>query len=517
MTKLTVHGPLTLARCPPLADLVRHMRATANLGCALAEGSAATALIDLGDAAGPRRYSYQEIERQSDALARGLLQRGLRRGERVAILAANRAEYLIAFLGTMRAGLVSVPVNHKLPSATVAFIIKDCDARLMICDAMRRSLVPPGLPCIAMPANWNDLLQPGPFTAVQPDDQEPAMFLYTSGSTGRPKGVVLSHRSHLWVLEVRTRVPPPPGRRVLVAAPLYHMNGLAMCQATLANGGTIVLLPTFTAESYIDAAAAYHVQVLTAVPTMIAIMLRAREQLAVADLSSVDSIRIGSAPLSQRLLEQIREAFPRTELSNGYGTTEAGPIVFAPHPDGLPLPDLSPGVAHPEVALRLCRDGRIVGDEGVLEMRCPAMTTGYHKLPEVTNRAITEDGFYITGDVFRCDSDGFYFFVGRVDDMFVCGGENIYPGEVETMLETHPAVAQACVVPVPDELKGMKPVAFVVPRPPVTEDELKQYTLANGPAYAHPRRVWFLEELPLAGTNKIDRRKLAELAMEDMR
>ena len=142
-------------------------------------------------------------------------------------------------------------------------------------------------------------------------------------------------------------------------------------------------------------------------------------------------------------------------------------------------------------------------------MRCPALMNGYHKLPEATRKAMTPDGYYITGDVFRRDANGFYYFVGRADDMFVCGGENIYPGEVEKMLERHPAMHQAGVVPVPDELKAHKPVAFVVARPgaAVGEDEIKQFVLANAPAYPHPRRVWFLAEMPLAGTNKIDRKR----------
>jgi acyl-CoA synthetase (AMP-forming)/AMP-acid ligase II len=297
------------------------------------------------------------------------------------------------------------------------------------------------------------------------------------------------------------------------------MNALSVCQVALNIGGTIVLLPSFTAEGYIDAASRYKVHALTAVPTMIAMMLREHALMAAADLSSVRSLRVGSAPLSATLVEQIGRAFPHADVTNGYGTTEAGPIVFAPHPEGLPRPGLSVGTAHPKVQLRLRRDGVVARDEGVLEMRCPALMNCYHKLPEATRKAMTDDGFYITGDVFHRDENGFYFFVGRADDMFVCGGENIYPGEVEKMLERHPAVHQVCVVPVPDELKAHKPVAFIVPHPgmPVSEDEIKQFALANAPAYQHPRRVWFLDELPLAGTNKIDRRRLAERAIGDAR
>ena len=129
---------------------------------------------------------------------------------------------------------------------------------------------------------------------------------------------------------------------------------------------------------------------------------------------------------------------------------------------------------------------------------------------------LTPDGFYITGDVFRRDSDGFHYFVGRTDDMFVSGGENIYPADVERMLERHPDVAQAAVVPIDDDIKGQKPVAFVVSKPGrrPSEDEIKRFALANAPAYAHPRFVWFVDELPLASTNKVDRALLHGLAQE---
>jgi acyl-coenzyme A synthetase/AMP-(fatty) acid ligase len=138
---------------------------------------------------------------------------------------------------------------------------------------------------------------------------------------------------------------------------------------------------------------------------------------------------------------------------------------------------------------------------------------GYHNRPDVPT-PITHDGFYITGDVFRRDEHGFHYFVGRMDDMFNSSGENIYPGDVERMLERHPDVTQAAVVPIDDEMKGQKPVAFIIPkagrRP--SEDEIRQFALANGPAYQHPRFVWFVDQLPLASTNKIDRGALRRLA-----
>src|ERR1700704_272478 len=167
---------------------------------------------------------------------------------------------------------------------------------------------------------------------------------------------------------------------------------------------------------------------------------------------------------------------------------------------------MSVGYPHPEVALRLVNGSNRDAEQGVLEMKCPAVMLGYHN-GQAGKPPFTADGFYITGDVFRRDADGFYYFVGRTDDMFVSGGENIYPADVERMLERHPDVAQAVVVPIDDEIKGQKPVAFVIRKPgrEPSDDEIKQFALANAPAYQHPRFVWFVDELPLASTNKVDR------------
>jgi acyl-CoA synthetase (AMP-forming)/AMP-acid ligase II len=152
--------------------------------------------------------------------------------------------------------------------------------------------------------------------------------------------------------------------------------------------------------------------------------------------------------------------------------------------------------------------------EGVLELRTPATMQGYLNLPELTREVLTADGWYRTGDLFSRSADGCYSFAGRADDMINCGGENIFPAEVERLLLRHPDVAEACVVGIADAVKGEKPVAFVVLRPgaSLSEDDVKGFALANAPAFRHPRRVMFLAELPLAGTNKVDRRLLRRLA-----
>jgi long-chain acyl-CoA synthetase len=475
------------------------------------------AIIDLGGEVGPREISYARLDAMANGVARALLARGLARGDRVAVLSANRAEYLAAYYGIMRAGLVAVPINFKFPRRTIHFIIRDCGAKLVFCDAARRADCPDALAPVCFGGDGADgferFLDHGPFDAIVPHADEPAMLLYTSGSTGIPKGVVLSHRGHIWVVETRLGTEDLSRHRYLIAAPLYHMNALALSKLACAAHATIVLLPQFSARAYIEATQRYGCTWLTAVPPMIAMVLREKELLGRSDLSSVEFIRMGSAPVSASLMAAIRQALPQASVTNAYGTTEAGPVVFGPHPQRLPQPELSVGYPHPKVQLRLVDGANRDADEGVLEMKCPAVMLGYHNRPDVPS-PVTADGFYVTGDVFRRDRQGFHYFVGRTDDMFVSGGENIYPTDIERMLERHPDIAQACVVPIEDEIKGHKPVAFVVVKPgrQPGDDDIKRFALANAPAYQHPRFVWFVDELPLASTNKVDRHALHALA-----
>jgi long-chain acyl-CoA synthetase len=503
---LTTVSPVPVFR--NLGDLIRRDR---DLG--------KVAIIDLGGERGTREFTYAQLDAMATGVARALLARGLERGERVAILSANRAEYLAAYFGIMRAGLVAVPVNFKFPRRTIHFVIRDAGAKLVFCDGPRRPDCPEDLPAVQFGAEETDgfdrFLDPGPFDAVVPAPNEPAMFLYTSGSTGQPKGVALSHQGHIWVVETRLANQDLSHHRYLVAAPLYHMNALALSKLACAAHATIVMLPQFTARAYIAAIGRYRCTWLTAVPPMIAMMLRETELFARTDLSSVEFVRMGSAPVSHSLMQALRRTLPQAGVTNAYGTTEAGPVVFGPHPQGLPQPELSVGYPHPKVQLRLVDGDDCNAAQGVLEMKCPAVMLGYHNRPELPV-PITADGFYITGDVFRRDAHGFHYFVGRTDDMFVSGGENIYPADVERMLERHPDIAQATVVPIDDEIKGQKPVAFVIAKPGrnLAADDVKQFALANAPAYQHPRFVWFVDELPLASTNKVDRAALRRMAGE---
>jgi acyl-CoA synthetase (AMP-forming)/AMP-acid ligase II len=457
------------------------------------------------------RLSYGEARRRIAALARGLARRGLNRGDAVAIVAANSADYLIVYLATMAAGLVSVCVNHKLPRETVAHIIKDSAVKLAFADRERLGLVSPLVPTEPI-EDLEFLLDPGAFKPLDMHYDETAMVLYTSGSTGPPKGVPLSHGGYVWAVsatpEQRAGIE---GNAVLIAAPLFHMNGLFSAKLVMINGGTIVLMTGFNARGYIRAIDRYHVAMITSVPTMLALVLRETEAHAKADFSSVAIVVTGSAPSTPEFFGQLHKTFPKAEVFNSWGTTESGPLGFGPHPDGIPPPMGTLGYPRPGIAIKL-----VGGDEqqGVLHIKTPALMSGYLNRPIDTGKRLI-DGWYDTGDVMRRDEKGFVFFVGRADDMFQCGGENVYPGEVERLLGQHPDVAQVCVVPVPDEAKYQLPVAFVVPRPGTapSEDTLRRFALDNGPAYAHPRAVWFIDELPLAGTNKIDRKALVDRAL----
>lgn len=472
------------------------------------------AIIDLRDAHQPRHYSHAEIDALAGGVAHFLQQKGYARGSTIAIAALNRAEYLIAYFGIMRAGYVAVPLNTKLPLETLQYLLRDADIKLAFVDDARTAQLASFLPIVSFDepgeTGFAAQIKPASFSSVNAEEDEVAMILYTSGSTGRPKGVPLTHTGHRWALDVTRSagIETDGGQdRYLVAQPLFHMNGLFLSKRVFSANGLLVILPSFSIESYLAALADYRINIVTAVPTMFARLLRDAQQLQRYDFSALRKVMLASAPMTLGLLGRIKAAFPGVIITHGYGTTEAGPAIFGPHPDGLTTPPLSLG--HP-LSLEAVE---LVGDEapekGVLRMRNPAVTPGYHRLPDKTAKVL-RDGWYDSGDVMRRDENGFYFFVGRADDMFVTSGENIYPVEVEKTLEAHPQVRQACVVPLPDEERSQVPVAFVVLQPgsALSAEALKAWALSQAPAYQHPRRIAFINELPWAGTNKVDRNQL---------
>ena len=455
------------------------------------------------------RLTVTQIQNQVKVFAAALLDRGLAPGSRVGMLASNLSEYYVVMFGAPAAGMVFVPLNTRLPTATLQYIVEDADLKLLITDPGHAGVLS-DVPAITTGSEeWAQLMVGAPMENIaEVDPSEVAIQIYTSGSTGRPKGVLLSHENVTFtVLEFGATLP---GEVMVVSAPLYHKNASMGSKLAFASGGTVVLLEAIDEEQ---------VTMCGGVPTMYALVTAELNQSQHSyDLSSVQRVLIGSAPMTEALFDDVQALFPDAVITNTYGTTEAV-LEFGPHPDGLPRPKITLGYQHPKVELKLVDpENGAESNHGELWVRSKGVMNGYHDLPAVNADKLT-DGWYHTGDLMSRDADGWYFFVGRVDDMFVCAGENIYPDSVEQMLEQHPAVHQAVVVPIADDLKGQLPAAFVriESGAQMGVDELKQFALENGPAYAHPRHIWFVEEIPLASTAKIDRSGLIERAQELLR
>jgi long-chain acyl-CoA synthetase len=481
-----------------------------NLGCLGIEhrNERRLAVIDLWDPENPREIDYPTYHASCDAVARGLVERGLGVGDRIGILCSNRVEFLEIFYGAMRAGIVPVSIGVLLPKDTVTWIIEDSDVRLVFCDGSLKQNLPDGVACVDVDSSGTDGLQAGPFTPFVPDHDSVAFQPYTSGSTGRPKGVLLSHRAHSWVAETISRDRDfSPSDRMIVAAPLYHKHAMNSIKCVLVGGSTVVLMRKFDPRRYVEVINRYKTTVVSGVPTIFAMMLQQRDLLAGHDYSFVRLATMGGAPATDTLIDAVAETFPSADIVQIFGITEASAALFGRHPQRAERPRHSIGwpIAGNEF--------RLVGGEdenfGTLHVRSPGLMNGYHNNPAEMARRL-RDGWFDTGDILRKDPTGWYYFIGRSDDMFVSSGHNIYPSEVEVMLERHPDVEQAVVVPAPDEIKYRIPWAFIVKRAgsSLSEEDVKQHALKNAPPYQYPRKVIFVPTMPMNAIGKIDRKGL---------
>ncbi len=469
------------------------------------------ALIDLRSHQ-PLILTYEDFRAEIRAVARGLSRLGLKRGDRIGLFALNRVEYLTVLFGTVLGGMIPVPFNVKLPAETLTAILKADPVSLMIAEPVFRHLVPEDTHAVIFDEDYRELLDFGSFNPAPVTSDDISMQPYTSGSTGLPKGVLLTHAGQFWAAEtlVKYRRLKPDDRGIL-AAPLYHKNAVVAAKTALQSGGSSVLIPRFEAGSYARAITDWGVTMLTGVPTMMRMLLGDPDLPPAEARKGVRLISMGSSPASERLLADLSSAFPNAEIHQNYGVTEGGPIMFGwYHPGGLPRPMRSIGYPIPGCEWKIDGNAETGGE---LCVRNPGIAKGYYNRPEATAK-VFRNGWYRTGDILRYDEDGWFYFVARRDDMMVVGGENVFPQEVEAVLEQHEAVRQAAVIAMPHEIKGEVPVAFVVLEDgeQVEEEALKQFALAHTPAYAHPRRIVFLPKIPLTGTNKIDKPALMQMA-----
>lgn len=480
---------------------------------------------------GDTTLTYRQLEDRTARVAGLLRGLGVGRGDKVCLMFPNNWRFPECLFGPLRLGAVAVPANIRLGAETLAYIARHSDATVLIghADLMEKlDAVQAGAPnlrhVLIVGAETADdrsydrrLASAAPFgdtVQVEPDD--PALLMYTSGSTGRPKGCLLSHRNKWWQARSSVRTMLLEARdKGLVMGPLYHANALWACLLPMLYvGGTVTILAGFDPVPVLAAIDRYRPTFTSGTPSMFSLLLAQREALKRYDVSSIELLMCGSAPVPQELMNAIIERF-RCEVVETYGLTEGGANVITPRwgikkigSTGLPAPDVKIRVVDVGDPSRDAAPGEV----GELWSRCPANALGYYKQAEITAERFTPDGWLRTGDLVRRDEQGYVYFVGRKDDMINCGGENIYPKEVETILLAHPAVADVCVVAAPHRVKGQAPVAWVVLRQGqnVAENELQEFFLARGPAYAIPRRVFFADQLPISGTNKVDRKTLEQ-------
>jgi fatty-acyl-CoA synthase len=439
-------------------------------------------------------------------------------GARVAALARNGVELLALMQACFNVGAVFVPMNWRLTRHEVKALLADCQASLVFVQDEFRPLVEGAtIPCLSLDLQFGATPGTSPDAAPQnaaPDDQL-AVLLYTSGTSGRAKAAMLSmgnlranSRSFSTVADVQ------PGSGLLCDSPMFHTIGLmAISFTSLVVGARLYLSPAFVAETTIERLGNPDLRITHyfTVPQVAQMLLRA-PNFAAEKVRGLRAVFTGGAPLAPALIEAwAREG---VTLINGYGSTEAGTLIHMRLDNpaaqvqkagsvGMPVPKI-------EISLRN-RDGSVVeaGQVGEIWLRGPSLMSGYWGLEAETRQAFS-DGWFRTGDAARCDADGYYYIVDRWKDMYISGGENVYPAEVEIVLARLAGVAEATVVGQPDPDWGEVGEAFIVPAPgaALTADEVTRYVRTQLAGYKVPKRVTFVESLPRTASGKVRKTEL---------
>ncbi|MFD4630411.1 long-chain fatty acid--CoA ligase [Streptomyces sp. NPDC058284] len=471
--------------------------------------------------------TYRELHRRVLRLAHGLRSLGMGRGDRVAHLGPNHPSFVETLFAAGVLGAVFVPLNTRLTAAELAYNLSDAGATVLVhgteqgataaeaaTEAGVRHRVALGASgasgASGTAAVGYDELLDGAATepldeAVAPDD--PCMIMYTSGTTGRPKGAVLSHANVTWnSVNVLVDSDLAGDEVTLAVAPLFHTAALNMtCLPTLLKGGRVVLLGSFDADTVIDAIEHHRVTGMFGVPTMYDAMA-ARPRWASADLSSLRTLNCGGAPVPARTIETYLAR--GLAFGQGYGMTEASPGILLLDREQSAAKAGSAGLPH------FFTDTRVVlpdggeappGRSGEIHVSGPNVMTGYWGRPADTAAALTDDGWLRTGDIARTDDDGYAYIVDRVKDMYVSGGENVYPAEVERALLAHPAVRECAVVGVPDDTWGESGHAVVVLETGARTSaaELLAHLRDRLAKYKVPRSVAFAGSLPRTASGKV--------------
>lgn len=478
-----------------------------------------------------RTLSYGELRTQSEAVAAGLAELGLRKGDRVAFLLSNIPEVAIAYFACARLGAIVVPMNTRLQTRELAHILRDCDASAVVAEPIFWPSLGPALhsaggtrrPIAAGEGHahewvqFADLLDASPAGLPAPEAQasDPAHILYTSGTTGLPRGAMMTHANVLTnARNCQTCYGLGDGEVTLVAVPLFHVTGLnTQLLAMVWVGGCTALLRHHKTDEVIRLLAHHRATYFIAAPTILVLMLMS-PRMADHDLSPLRVISYGGGPIAPDTIKDLKRCFPRARCIQVYGLTETSSLATY-HPDALALEKpTSVGKACPGVRVRIVDENLqdvSPGAVGEIAIAGPNVVAGYWNNPEATARAI-RDGWLLTGDLGMLDPEGFLHLMDRKKDMISRGGEKVYSKEVEDVLYTHPAVLEAALYGAPDPVFGEVPRAAVVLRPgvPATEEEIRRFCRERIADYKVPTRVRFLAELPKNPNGKILKRLLAE-------
>jgi fatty-acyl-CoA synthase len=440
-----------------------------------------------------RTITYAELDDASNHFADSFLARGLERGDRVATLTSNTPEHVAVFFACAKAGLILVPLSWRLAPAELAFQLEDAGPALFLVEDEHQPLAE------AAGHAFERLVLSDPVPGQSRDmaarDDDPLLLVYTSGTTGRPKGALLTHANCFWTnlsFDLATGVSGDDV--VLQVLPQFHCGGWNV-QALLAwwKGARVVLERSFEPARCLALIQEKRVTTMMGVPANY-LFISQEPGFASADFSSLRRAVVGGAPMPEALVETWRAR--GIEVVEGYGLTEAAPNV------------LYAGKPYPHVDVRLA-------DDGELQVRGPNVFAGYWRNPEASAEAF-EDGWLRTGDVAERDDEGFYRIRDRLKDMYVSGGENVYPAEIESVLHEHPMVADAAVVSVPDERWGESGLAFVVPAGEVSEDELVEFVRERLARFKAPKAVRFVDELPRSPIGKVLKDELRASVSEEV-
>ena len=475
---------------------------------------------------GDTSFTFSDVEQRTNQVAASLLRLGVRKGDRVAVLLVNSVEFMEVLLGCAKIGAITVPINVRLASPEIGYILADSGADVFVfheqlAEAAVGALVEPGVRVrhsvqVGGAAADGEIFYPDLLTSGAPepldsdvDGRDPAFIMYTSGTTGRPKGVILTHDNLLWnAVNVLSTEQGVHGSDVTVAvAPMFHIGGLGVHTLPLLYvGGTSVILPSFDPVATLRAMAENRTTVQFMVPAMWSALTQV-PNFDSYDLSALRMAMGGGAPVPLTIIDFMRQrGVPFTE---GFGMTETAPMVSVLDAANVTTRAGSIGRVAMHVDARIVdADDRDVPVDtvGELLVRGPNVFVGYWMKPEATAEAF-RGGWFHTGDLGRIDADGYITLVDRKKDMIISGGENVYPIEVEQVLFRHSGVLDAAVIGGPDEKWGECVVAVVVADPTAEQvpgaDELIAWCRERLAHFKCPREVHLMAELPRNATGKL--------------